>query len=75
MGEGLDLSALLVFASLIFWGFILGPMGAILAIPLTVLVKELLVEADDNWSWIGVLMGTAAGAEEEMHALEAADDG
>jgi predicted PurR-regulated permease PerM len=71
MGEGLDLSAMLVFLSLIFWGFILGPLGAILAIPLTVLVKELVIESDPKWSWIGVLMGTAAGAEKEAEALEA----
>jgi predicted PurR-regulated permease PerM len=73
MGEGLDLSAMLVFISLIFWGFILGPLGAILAIPLTVLVKELIIESDQEISWVGVLMGTAAGAEEELAQLEAAE--
>jgi predicted PurR-regulated permease PerM len=75
MGEGLDLSALLVFVSLIFWGFILGPLGAILAIPLTVLVKELLIESDRELSWVGVLMGTAAGAEAEVAQLEAVRTG
>ncbi len=69
MGEGLNLSVMLVFVSLIFWGFILGPLGAILAIPLTVLVKELLVEADDKWSWIGILMGTTEGAKAEAKEL------
>jgi predicted PurR-regulated permease PerM len=73
MGEGLDLSAMLVFVSLIFWGFILGPLGAILAIPLTVLVKELIIESDKEFSWVGVLMGTAAGAQEELAQLEEAE--
>ena len=75
MGEGLNLSAMLVFVSLIFWGFILGPMGAILAIPLTVLVKELLVEADDRWSWVGILMGTTDGAKAEAEELGLTDAG
>jgi predicted PurR-regulated permease PerM len=75
MGEGIDLSALLVFVSLIFWGFILGPLGAILAIPLTVLVKELIIESDKDISWVGVLMGTAAGAEEEVAQLDAVHAG
>jgi predicted PurR-regulated permease PerM len=75
MGEGLNLSTMLVFISLIFWGFILGPLGAILAIPLTVLVKELLVEADDQWSWVGILMGTSEGAEAEAKELGLTETG
>jgi hypothetical protein len=70
MGEGLNLSAVLVFLSRVFWGFILGPLGAILATPLTVLVKELMIEVDENWSRIGVLMGTLEGA-----MVEARDPG
>jgi predicted PurR-regulated permease PerM len=41
MGAGLGLSALVIVLALLFWGVILGPMGALLAIPLTLAVKEL----------------------------------
>jgi predicted PurR-regulated permease PerM len=42
MGEGLGLSPLLIVISLLVWGAVLGPMGALLAIPLTIAVKEIL---------------------------------
>src|SRR3954467_7262775 len=42
MGTGLGLSPLLIVVSLLIWGVILGPMGALLAIPLTLTVKEIL---------------------------------
>jgi len=39
MGKTLDISPLVVFLSLVFWGWVLGPIGMLLAIPLTVIVK------------------------------------
>ena len=44
MKQGLDVSILLIFLSLIFWSWVLGPIGAILAIPLTLFVKRFLAE-------------------------------
>ncbi len=38
MGEGLGLSPLAIVLSLMLWAFILGPMGAVLAIPLTIAI-------------------------------------
>ena len=46
MGEGLDLAPFVVFVSVIFWGLILGPLGGILAVPATLAIKQLLLEAD-----------------------------
>ncbi|HJX86896.1 MAG TPA: AI-2E family transporter, partial [Gemmatimonadales bacterium] len=42
MGSGLGLSPLLIVIALLVWGAVLGPMGALLAIPLTLAVKEIL---------------------------------
>ena len=42
MGEGLGLSPLLIVVALLVWGAVLGPMGALLAIPLTIALKEIL---------------------------------
>jgi predicted PurR-regulated permease PerM len=42
MGTGLGLSPLLIVIALLIWGVVLGPMGALLAIPLTLTVKEIL---------------------------------
>ena len=44
MKEGLNISILTIFLSLMFWSWVLGPIGAILAIPLTLLVKRLIAE-------------------------------
>lgn len=44
MKQGLDISILLIFLSLMFWSWVLGPIGAILAIPLTLFVKRFVAE-------------------------------
>ena len=58
MGERLGLSALVVFLSLVFWGFLLGPVGMFLSVPLTMLAKILLNNADDL-RWLAIMLGPA----------------
>jgi AI-2 transport protein TqsA len=54
-GKSLDLSPFIVVVSLIFWGIILGAMGALLAVPLTLVVRSVL-ESSDRTRWLADLM-------------------
>ena len=56
MGRKLGLSTLVVFLSLLFWGSLLGPVGAVLCIPLTMTLKFAL-ESSETTKWIAVLLG------------------
>lgn len=55
MGDGVGLSPLVVFMSLVFWGFLLGPIGMLLSTPLTISVK-LALEGYPDARWIATLI-------------------
>jgi AI-2 transport protein TqsA len=64
MGRGMGLSTLVIFLSLVFWGWLLGPVGMVLSVPLTMLAK-FWAETDENTRWIAVLLSSGS----EVQAL------
>ena len=56
LADAVNLSLTLTFLSLVFWAFVIGPIGALLAVPLTLLMKALLLDADPNTRWISSLL-------------------
>ncbi len=75
MGRRFGLSTLVVLASVIFWGWVWGPIGMLLAVPLTMMVKVLL-DNSDEFRWIAVAIGkeTHRPKEEKRILAEGAKD-
>jgi predicted PurR-regulated permease PerM len=64
MGKGLRISPLVVFVSVIFWATVLGGIGALIAVPLTMIVMKVL-ESSESTRWISALMRVGSGTDEE----------
>ena len=57
MGQGVDLSMFVVLAAMVFWGWVLGPIGLILSVPLTAVIK-ISLESYAGSRWLAVMLGS-----------------
>ena len=57
VSDAVNLSLTLTFFSVIFWTFIIGPLGAVLSIPLTLLARALVLDGDPGSRWLRWLSG------------------
>ena len=64
MGHSLGLSTLVVFLSLVFWGWLLGPIGMFLSVPLTMTFK-IIMDSQENTRWISVLLSNSCSNKNE----------
>jgi len=69
MGYGVGISPLIIFVGLIFWGWVFGPVGMLLSVPLSMALK-LAFESDERTRWIAIFIGSQRDAQ---HALVAPD--
>ncbi|WP_223309093.1 AI-2E family transporter [Gordonia hankookensis] len=73
VGDAVGLSTTLTFLSLVFWAWVIGPLGAILAVPLTLMSKALLIDIDPSTRWVDVLLASSAPKDQPTPADESPD--
>ncbi|MER2494457.1 AI-2E family transporter [Catenovulum sediminis] len=68
MGKGLGLSTLVVFLSLVFWGWLLGTVGMLLSVPLTMVVK-IACEGSESTRWFAVILSNQSEVNNKVEQL------
>jgi predicted PurR-regulated permease PerM len=73
MGDQLNLSPLVVIASLFIWTWVLGPIGALIAVPMTMAVQQLVLGSSEGSMWLADLMGAAPPPQKPEEATGATE--
>ena len=73
MGYGVGISPLVVFVGLVFWGWVFGPVGMLLSVPLTMTLK-LGLESDARTRWVAILIGSERDAQYALQTHNTAED-
>jgi predicted PurR-regulated permease PerM len=75
LGEGLNLSSTVTFLSVLFWAWIFGGIGAILALPLTIFLQKVVLESFPETRWLAQLLGSANETEPAEKPSTSAEKG
>lgn len=73
MGYGVGISPLVVFVGLVFWGWVFGPVGMLLSVPLTMTLK-LGLESDARTRWVAILIGSERDAQYALQTHNTVED-
>jgi predicted PurR-regulated permease PerM len=73
MGDGLGLSTLVVLLSLVFWGWVFGPVGMFLSVPFTMVIK-IVLETNDSSKWLSVLLDSEQNTNKQWKEIVEKND-
>ena len=75
VGDAVGISVTVTLVALVFWGWLLGAIGAVLAVPLTLLAKTILVDVDPRATWVNALLGSTRAARPQGTTPASPDEG
>jgi len=75
IGDAVGLNIETSFFSLVLWGFVLGPLGALLAIPMSLMARAVLTDSDPRHVWLSIVTSDKAPPEGEIARLSAEVNG
>lgn len=72
-GDAVGLNTTVTFVSLLFWSQVIGALGAILAIPLTLFAKAILIDTDRRAAWVGLFLSAGDNPPDPVEQVDLDD--